>query len=311
MIRVQAFLSLVLLVGTACAGPTTAGTADTLAARVPPVGSASTLDIGTWNIEWFGDTGNGPADEARQLATVRSLIKGMGLDLLGIQEVVSAASFDSLRRTLPGYDGVLANDPGVTGGAAAYARAEQKVGLLYRTSMATLVSSRIVLGHTPTDFGGRPPLECTFRVSLSGSTLDLVVLVLHMKALADLDSWQRRVNAADSLRAYLDRTYPTQQVIVVGDWNDDLDESISERRQTPYAAFLIDVPKYAFPTVTLTVSRVPTVIGFTETIDHHLVTNELMSRYVAASARVVRLDQIVANYAHVTSDHLPVVTSYR
>ncbi len=72
-----------------------------------------------------------------------------------------------------------------------------------RTSVATLVSSRVVLAHTYADFGGRPPLECTFRITLNGTQQDLVVLVVHMKAFADLDSWQRRINAVDSLPSCL------------------------------------------------------------------------------------------------------------
>lgn len=284
--------------------------ADTLAARITPVGSASTLDIGTWNLEWFGDAGNGPANEALQLSTVRSAMAGMNLDIVGVQEIVSQTQWDALEAALPDYSGFLAGEDLVTGGPGSYSRGEQKVGILFKRSLATLVSARVVLAANDFEFAGRPPLEVTLRVSINGRTQDLVVLVLHMKAFTDVESWQRRANAAIALKAYLDATWPTQRVTVIGDWNDDLDNSITSSRGTPYLAFLADSTRYAFPTLALSLARVPTTDGFREAIDHHLVTNELSALFVAGSARAIALDQVISSYAQVTSDHFPVVSSY-
>ena len=62
---------------------------------------------------------------------------------------------------------------------------------------------------------------------------DIVVIVLHMKAFDDVPSWQRRQSAANALKSYLDTNYPTQKVIVVGDWNDDVDTSITAGQASP------------------------------------------------------------------------------
>ncbi|MBL8960513.1 MAG: endonuclease/exonuclease/phosphatase family protein [Gemmatimonadetes bacterium] len=292
--------------------PTTPATpADTLAARIPVQGTATTLDVGSWNIEWFGDAGNGPSNEALQLTTVTSAITAMDLDIIGLQEVVGSAQFTELDTRLGAYAGILASDAIVAGGAASYTAGEQKVALLYKPSVATLTGARIVLASASNDFAGRPPLEATFRVTVNGTPRDVVVLVVHMKAFADAESWQRRTNAAIALKAYLDQAYPTQQVVVIGDFNDDVDTSISSGRPSPYSAFVGDVARYAFPTAALSLSRLPTTVGFTEAVDHHLATNELMATYVAGSARAVRLDQYITDYANVTSDHYPVVTAYR
>jgi endonuclease/exonuclease/phosphatase family metal-dependent hydrolase len=285
--------------------------ADTLAVRIPRQGTATTLDVGTWNVEWFGDAGNGPTDEVLQFSTVASAITAMDLDIIGLQEVVSSAQFTDLDTRLPGYTGVLASDGIVVGGAGSYTPGEQKLALLYKPGVATLTSARIVLTNASNDFAGRPPLEATFRVSVNGALRDLVVLVVHMKAFTDAESWQRRVNAAAALKAYVDQTYPTQQVMVIGDFNDDVDVSISSGRVSPYAAFVADVASYAFPTAALSLARLPTTVGFADAVDHHLVTNELLGAYVAASARAVRLDQYITGYGTITSDHYPVVTSYR
>lgn len=304
-----------LAAASACAGTSSGGTGvaprDSLSARVPNLDRPSTLDVGTWNLEWFGDPGNGPTNEELQLEGVRAAFLGMQLDIIGVQEVVSQAQWDRLERSLPGYAGFLASEATVAGGATSYSPNEQKVGILYKTAIATPLGSRIVLPASDADFAGRPPLEVSFRVTVDGATRDLVVLVLHMKAFPDVDSWQRRTRAAAALKAWLDTSWPTQHVLVVGDWNDDLDASISPGRASPYANFVQDPARYVFPTVLLSVLGVSTTIGFPDAVDHHLVTNELAPFIDFSSVRAVRLDQILANYTTTTSDHLPVVVSYR
>ncbi|HSG49401.1 MAG TPA: hypothetical protein VLA43_16395, partial [Longimicrobiales bacterium] len=48
--------------------------------EVPARGSAATFDVATWNVEWFGDPGNGPDDEGLQLQRVREVVSGADLD---------------------------------------------------------------------------------------------------------------------------------------------------------------------------------------------------------------------------------------
>ena len=95
------------------------------AVSVPAQGSATTLDIASWNLEWFGSTGNGPTDEALQLSNVRDVIAGTDFDLWGLEEVVSNTQFGTLVSELPGYAGFVANDPMVVNGSAFYSSSER------------------------------------------------------------------------------------------------------------------------------------------------------------------------------------------
>lgn len=137
------------------------------------------------------------------------------------------------------------------------------------------------------------------------------MVVLHAKAFDDTVSWTRRRDAGVALKAYLDATYPTQKVAVIGDWNDDVDVSITAGRASPYQPFVADSARYRFPTAALSAARVSSTTRFPDLIDHHLVTNELAAAYVAGSATVYRLDEHIAGYAATTSDHYPVLTRYR
>ena len=281
---------------------------------VPAQGTASSLDFATWNLDWFGDAANGPTNEALQQANVRDVIAGADADIWALEEVVTKAAFDTLVARLPGYAGVLANDPSVVNGPQYYSdfsNMEQKVALVYKTSVATVKSAQIILTANDFDFAGRPPMEVKLSVNVNGATEDLVVIVLHMKAGADGASYTRRQNAGAALKSYLDTTYPTQKVIVLGDWNDDVDTSILAGSPTPYANFVSDNARYTYPTKALSDAGLSSEVNYTgSVIDQHLVTNELLADYVASSAEIFRADQYVASYGTTTTDHYPVLTRY-
>ena len=277
---------------------------------IPAEGTATSLDVANWNLEWFGNAANGPSDEPLQQSNVRDVIAGADADIWGLEEVVSATAWATLKAGLPGYAGVLANDANVVNGSAYYTSGEQKVAVLYKTSVATLQGARIILTANNYDFAGRPPLEVLFRVTLNGVTEEMAVIVLHMKAFSDATSWQRRQNASVALKAYLDATYPTQRVVVIGDWNDDVDTSITPGQPTPYANFVSDPARYGFPTKALTDAGISSSVSFPDMIDHQLGTNEQLADYIPGSVKVIRADQYIANYGTTTTDHYPVLSRY-
>ncbi|HYO52198.1 endonuclease/exonuclease/phosphatase family protein [Archangium sp.] len=280
------------------------------AVTIPARGTASTLDFGNWNLEWFGSTANGPTNESLQLSNARDVINGTDLDIWGLEEVVSTTSFSSLKSQLPGYAGLLASDATVTSGSTYYSSSEQKVGILYKTSVASVLSARVILTAYDSDFAGRPPLEVKLRVSLNGRTGDIVVIVLHAKAFNDTTSWQRRYNASQALKSYLDSTYPTTKVMVFGDWNDDVDTSITSGQASPYKNFVDDSLDYTFPTKALSDAGISTTASYSDAIDHQLVTNELKATYVSGSVQAYRVDSYISSYSTTTSDHFPVLSRY-
>jgi len=305
--------SAVLVAAPACVAPE-GGEDDSidtvsLGYTVPAKGTATTLDVATWNLEWFGDTSRGPSNDTLQRQNAFDVISGADMDLWGVQEIVSVSQWNTLKSSLTGYAGVLSNDSIVTSGASYYTTSEQKLGLLYKTSIATLQSARVILTSSDYDFAGRPPLEVKLSVSLNGTTENVVVIVLHMKALADSASYQRRLAASSALKSYLDSTYPTQKVFVIGDYNDDLDGSISGN-PTPYANFLNDAADYKFPTKALTDAGISSTASGGATLDHHLVTNELALALVPGSVEAYKVGTFIPSYSSTTSDHYPILSRY-
>jgi endonuclease/exonuclease/phosphatase family metal-dependent hydrolase len=277
---------------------------------VPAKGTAATLDVACWNLEWFGDASRGPLNDTLQRQNATDVINGADIDIWGVEEIVSASQFNTMKSQLAGYAGFLSNDPIVTSGASYYTSSEQKLGILYKTSVASVQSARVILTAYDYEFAGRPPLEVKLSVTLNGATGDVVVIVLHQKALSDSTSYERRLSASTALKSYLDATYPTQKVFVLGDYNDDLDTSITSGKPSPYVNFLADTTRYRFPTKALTDAGISSTAGGGATLDHHLVTNELDLLLVPGSTLAYRVDAYIPSYASTTSDHFPILGRY-
>lgn len=314
--RRGALLLLVLLSLLAC-GPDDARVAAEVtapdAATEEPLATGSldrpeSVDVASWNVEWLGDPGHGPADEALQLRNASTVLRTMDLDLVGLVEVVSEQSFSSLLARLPGYRGLLVTDPAVQGGRASYGADEQKVALLLRDRFR-VTGARVVLAEEAWAFAGRPPMEVALAFSEQGRPRTLTVVVAHFKAMADADGYRRRARAAAALKAWLSAEHPRDWVLVVGDFNDDLDRSTYRGNPSPFATLLLD-PAFRFTTQALTEAGAATTVHFSSTIDHHLATASLGRRYVEGSARVMHPEAWVDSYAQTTSDHYPVLTRY-
>jgi hypothetical protein len=149
------------------------------------------------------------------------------------------------------------------------------------------------------------------NVTLDGVTEERILIVLHMKAFSDPASWQRRSNASAALKLFLDENYPTQKVLIVGDWNDDLDTSITSGKPSPYRNFLDDPTRYAFATQSLTDLGQRTTCTHPGTIDHQLDTNEQRADLLNESVEAYRLDDWIPGYCTTTTDHFPVLARYR
>ncbi|NTX07505.1 putative Ig domain-containing protein [Myxococcus sp. CA040A] len=284
-------------------------------------GSGQPFIVGHWNIEWFGAETQGPPNSTSpggnlddlQLAHARDILADTGANVWGLVEIVDNADFDVLKAQLPQYDGFLANDSTyVPNTSFWYSAGEQKPGILYDSSLV-FQSAELILTENSNVFGGRPPLRVNFTTFINGASAPLIVIVMHMKAFADVESHGRRQEASIALKAYLDGM-PTARVIVIGDWNDDVDRSITYSGgvylNTPFENFISNPTHYTFITRALSERAERTTTEYPDTIDHTLVSDEVAAVYVPDSVRVVRPDSWIPNYNNIVSDHYPVVSHY-
>jgi endonuclease I/uncharacterized protein YdeI (BOF family) len=289
-----------------------------------------TLDVATWNIEWFGDEGtNSPAEDAVQKESAKAVLLGLDADIYAVEEITDDVLFAQMVSEMPGYDFVLSNAtsyPDDTGD-------KQKVGFIYKTSTVSIVSTRVLLESAHpyynggdasllADFpdsdksrffaSGRLPFMMTADVTIAGTTQLISFIALHARANSSSDPQARydmRKYDVEALKDTLDMYYANDNIVLLGDYNDDVDETVANISTTvsSYEAYVNDAANYTIPTATLSANGFRSYVFSENMIDHVMVTNELNSNVIAGSARV-HYEYYDSDYAYTTSDHLPVST---
>lgn len=269
---------------------------------VPAVGSPATFDVATWNIERFDEGGQ------TQFDNVLAVLQQAEIDLWALQEVNDRFAFDDLVEGLgDGWAGTWTNGSGSIG-----------YGFIYRTDVVNFLQATPILIDFSFEFASRPPLLLRADITLPDTTVANVRFIdVHAKCCGDQSSYNRRVGASAALKNYVDNFLAIDApVIVMGDLNDELRNSIFNGATSPYQNFRDDEDDYTFATYTLDLANVATFCSNQSctsgsTLDHVLVTRPLATSFVAGSAR--RYDALleaIPSYVNTTSDHLPVYAQF-
>lgn len=255
-----------------------------------------TFDITTWNLEWFGDGQYGPEDDMMQLQNVIRVIDSVDADLYGLQEVVNVQYFRAILDSLPRYGGVLSYGIGQP----------QKMAFLFKRSVIDSLNSTHILKVPGTWANGRYPLMFVFDATVQGVRERMYAVVLHAKANGDVptEDYQKRMDDAQALYGFLNTSYPDRKIIVLGDFNDDVDVSAINGQPSPYRAF-VDDPGYTVITKSLSDKGVSSYSKGNIMLDHILVSDELASQ-VFTGAEKIENPSYIGSYLSTTSDHYPV-----
>ncbi len=270
-------------------------------------GTDQTFEAATWNIEWFGGP-NGPTDDARQVRNVTRIIEEADIDLWALQEIADEAAFNTL----------IGNLGGVYEARLAPTSARQSLGLafVYKPDVVRVRRIQEILTGFSSDFAGRPPYQLEADITIEGTTVTATFIVVHMKAMSDVDSYNQRLSASTRLKNHIDfTTLASEPVVVLGDLNDLLTGSITSGQISPYKNF-VDDPAYVTPTRIFHTDGRNTYCRSSgclsgSAIDHIIVSNEAEPWYVTDSAD--HFDEVISEitfYVSTTSDHLPVFAAF-
>jgi len=124
----------------------------------------------------------------------------------------------------------------------------------------------------------------------------------------DSDEEKRRYDAINLLRDYIDENLPNQNVIVLGDLNDD----IAEPQINNVFQLIINDPNYEFVDyhIALGSSSDWSFPNWPSHLDHILVSDELFEELAYSQVETIKLDQYIDGgwneYDYNISDHRPV-----
>ena len=240
----------------------------------------------SWNVETFPLAADTPA-------RVAAIVEEHAPDVVAIQEIAEASAFAELDALLPDYEGVIDDD------FDNYLR----LGVLYR-------ADRVEIGEAETLFSDegwafpRAPLS----VPITAAGFDFVLVSVHLKAMVDEESRDRRALAMERLHTWLDEQLAEggeQDYVIVGDFNDQLTDPPEWNVFTPF----LEDARFRFLTLEHEQAGAFTYIPFEVMLDHALLSESAAAAYGAGQTQIFALDEIIGGFREI-SDHRPVVVDF-
>lgn len=286
--------------------------------------STSTLDVVSWNLEFFGAPFNsGPTDKDLQEVNAKKIMRYFDADIYGLVEIVDTMRLRKLRDSLgTNFEYIIApystDGPIGTNGW----RQSQKLAFLYKKDIFSNITTRGMMLNSSTAIfnwaNGRLPFLMRADVTINGITKTVNFILVHGKAGSTASDYNRRLAGAQELKDTLDASFSTANVLIIGDYNDALVQTIStgsgpQTSYQPIVADSTDADHYKSITLPLGQAGQTSMINFPNVIDNHAISNEVTAYYVLNSAQIrTDVTTVVSDYvtAHNTSDHYPVFSKF-
>jgi hypothetical protein len=188
----------------------------------------------------------------------------------------------------------------------------QKMGFIWKKATVNSVSSGLAVnGGSEAWANGRFPFRITIDASVGGATRRVHAFVIHAKATTStnpLNDYQRRTTDAETFYEYLNSFYGTDNVIVLGDFNDDVIRTVVDStKPSPYKVFVDDKARWNVLTKKLSEDGLNSYVGFSQSnLDHILVSNELSP--AVYRTKLETPGAYLSSYTSTVSDHVPVTT---
>lgn len=264
------------------------------------VGTDSTLEVMTWNLEHFAKNSNTTS------ALVTLALQAVEADIIGLQEIESATQFQKVVDGLDGWAGYRAS-------SASYSI---NLAFLYRTDgLLEVESIQEIMTSANAPFPRNPLL---LLGSFDGQPI--AVINNHLKCCGDgyideTDNWDeetRRRDACLLLEDYVLTNLAGRHVFLIGDFNDELTDRDD---RNVFANFLGDPALWR--AVDLPIAEGPSggwsFPGWPSHLDHIIIDQSLFSAADGPEAEVL----VIPMYAYMSggwsgydrdiSDHLPVI----
>ena len=268
-----------------------------------------------WNIEWLGSTSNGPKNKQAQINNAIKILKYLNADLYSLCEIVDPQTLATLTKALGkkyayvvsdyGSGAKSSRDPGYLN--------TQKLAFIYNKDRLKNIKTGGYLQSDPRvgyNFAsGRYPFRLTASIQAGNKQKEVDFMIIHAKSGADKSSYERRRQASEALKSALDKDKARTLVMLLGDFNDLVDGSITSGKSSPYQNF-IAAPNYLVLTRPLSSER--STLHYSGVIDHQIISSQLSKYYIPGSTKI-RTDiiSVVPDYKKGgTSDHYPVSSAF-
>jgi len=249
----------------------------------------STLDIITWNLELF------PKNNSLTVDSLVTIIMRLNPDIIALQEIGHQDYFNQLISKLDGWSGERTN--------GSYALA-----YIYKSEL--IINDIYEIAELDDYNLTRTPM----MLELTWENEEIYIINNHYKCCGDgiigsnsNDEEYRRLQSVILTKEYIDVYYSQNNVVVLGDFNDELNDDIVNN---VFTAFITDDTSYRFVDLFINCSYFSywSYPSWPSHLDHILITNELFDNVVHAQT-IIAEDYFSggwSEYDDVISDHRPI-----
>ncbi|TCN56619.1 T9SS C-terminal target domain-containing protein [Flavobacterium circumlabens] len=311
---------------------------------------AETFDVVTYNLEFFGTdvkdksgTEFGPTDDALQIENVAKVMNKLNADVYVVQEVsddpaidaliqkinINGKTFDKTTSTSWSYSFLLNADPYFP---------PQKLVVLYNTQTTTVKNTKVLFkdvydavragttvlpGYPGTETpqinddsffsSGRLPYLVQIETNIGGIKKEINLIDLHARANSgsDMMKYNQRKYDAEYLKEALDTEYPNSNLMILGDFNDDVKISVvGPTIPSSYQKIVEDTDRYNTLTLGISQAGAYSFLSSGGFLDHIVISNELTDQYIPNSIAVYDPRTDISGYTTTTSDHGPVIARF-
>ena len=263
-------------------------------------GDDNSLDVATWNIEWF------PKNNQITIDYVTEIINLLDLDILAIQEVDDITMFDQMLDSLPAYSG--------------YYESSWFAGLayIYKTGLVE-INDIYEIYTTSSYWNAFPRSPMVMDINFMG--VNYFIINNHFKCCGDgiidfddpSDEENRRYTAINLIKEYIDNNLSNNNVIVLGDLNDDIAEAPPNN---VFQEVLNDSTHYRFADLEIAQGNSSewSFPNWPSHLDHILITDELFNELNNSEVQTIKIDEYLDGgwneYDQNISDHRPVAIKF-
>jgi len=310
---------------------------------------ADTYDVVSYNLEFFGTdvrdkTGKefGPTNDALQIENVAKVMNKLNADVYVVQEVSDEPALDALIQKIS-VNGKTFDKTISTSWSYSFKLLDpyfppQKLVVIYNTQTTTVKNTKVlfkdlydqILAHTVVLPGypgtetpelnddsffssGRLPYLVQVEANIGGVKKEINLIDLHARANSgtDISKYNQRKYDIDYLKDALDAEYPDANLILLGDFNDDVKAWVGNANiASSYKKFVDDTTNYNALTWDISQAGAYSFLSSQGFLDHILISNELNEDYIDNSIAVYDPRNDIANYTTTTSDHGPVIARF-
>jgi endonuclease/exonuclease/phosphatase family metal-dependent hydrolase len=259
-------------------------------------GTDETLEIISWNIEWF------PKDGQTTIDSVSQIIRSLDADVYALQEIDDTTAFRNMINETDEYNCYFKS--GYYGGLT----------YVYKTSTIEILDLYEIYTEQPY---WRPFPRSPQVMEMNFDGQYFVIINNHFKAFGDDvmnldDPWDeetRRYDASNLLKQYIENHFEENNVIVLGDLNDVLTDDES---YNVFQNILDDPENFLFADIEIAQGSSAdwSYPNWPSHIDHILITNELFDEFENSTIQTIKIDNYMSggmnDYDEMVSDHRPV-----